>query len=124
MTSLARRFERGGSPPTLLELARELDVPVRLVTRVLQPLMEGRLVLEIAGADLVSYAPARPPEKITCHDVLQIMRTAGGQELETRSEPCRPIVNAEFQKIHEAERQASAGLTLKQLVDRIEGENK
>ena len=119
MTNLAWRFERGAKPSTALDIGEELDVPTRLVTRVLQPLLEGRLVLELASASDPAYAPGRPAEKITCHDILQVMRIGGGQELETRQEPSRPIVSAEYQKIQEAERHA-ASLTLHDLVARIE----
>jgi membrane protein len=120
MTNLALRFERGAQPPTMLEIARELDVPIRLVSRVLQPLLESRLVLEVAGPTHMSYAPGRPPDKITCEDVLQSMRTGGGQQLETRPDLSRPLVKAEFQKIQEAERQTAAAVTLKDLASRIE----
>jgi len=113
MTNLALRFERGAGPATILELATELDVPARLVSVVLQPLVNARLVTEAGGADRIAYAPGRPPDKITCEDVLQTLRVGGGQELETRPEPCRTIVRAEFQKIQEAERQAAA-VTLKE----------
>ena len=75
--------------------------------------------MEVAGAKQTAYAPARPPEKITCHDILQIMRVGGGQELETRLEPSRPIVSAEFQKIQNAECQAASTVTLRELVSRI-----
>ncbi len=119
MTNLAYRFEKTAKPATILEIAQELEVPTGLVSRVLQPLLEGHLVLEVATSAEVAYAPARPPEKITCHDILQIMRVGGGQELETREGPARPIVNAEFKKIQEAERQAAAGVTLKELAGRI-----
>jgi len=119
MTNLALRFERGDRPATVPELAVQLDVPDRLVTVVLRPLVNARLVLETMGGADLSYAPGRPPDKITCEDVLQTMRVGGGQELETRCEPCRAIVKAEFQKIQEAERQA-ADVTLKELVNRIQ----
>ncbi len=121
MTEMARRFEQGAKPATILELAQQLEVPTRLLTRVLQPLLDARLVLEAAGTNQAAYAPGRPSEKITCHDILHTLRVGGGQELETRLEPSRLVVNAEFQKIMEAERQAASGVTLQDLVSRIQG---
>jgi len=120
MTHLAQRFEKGAKPATGFEIAAELQVPSRLVTRVLQPLVESRLVIEVAGANDVAYAPGRPLENITCHDILQIMRVGGGQELETCRDCSRPVVNAEFHKIQEAECQAASAVTLKELVARID----
>jgi DNA-binding IscR family transcriptional regulator len=97
-------------------------VPSRLVSRVLEPLIQGRLVLEVAGCNQIAYTPGRPPENITYHDILQIMRVGGGQELETRHDRSRQIVNAEFRRIQEAERQVASAVTLKELVARVDGE--
>src|SRR6185369_9319640 len=120
MTHLAQRFEKGAKPATGLDLAAELGVPNRLVSRVLEPLIEGRLVIEVTCPNQIAYAPARPLENITYHDILQIMRVGGGQELETCKDCSRPVVNAEFHKIQEAECQAASAVTLKELVARID----
>jgi membrane protein len=122
MTHLAQRFEQGEQPTTVFEIAANLAVPSRLVSRVLEPLIQGRLVLEVAGCNQIAYTPGRPPENITYHDILQIMRVGGGQELETRHDRSRQIVNAEFRRIQEAERQVASAVTLKELVARVEGE--
>jgi membrane protein len=118
MSLLAQHFERGEKPPGLLQIANALGVPSRLVGRVLQPLIEARLVLEVSGVE-VAYTPARPIEAITCHDVLQTLRAGGGQELETCDGQSRTLVQAEFQKIEEAGRQVAASVTLKELVSRM-----
>ncbi len=121
MTYLAKRFEEGAKPAPTPEIASELGVPSRLVGRVLEPLVEGHLVLEVACANQTGYAPARPLENISCHDILHIMRVYGGQELDTRQEPSRSVVNAEFQKIQTAESQVASSVTLKDLVSKIHG---
>jgi membrane protein len=120
MTLLAQRFDCGQKPPSVLEIATELSVPSRLIGRVLQPLIDAGLVLEVSGdKNDVAYTPARPTETITCHDILQTLRSGGGQELETRDEHSRPVVCAQFEKIEEAERHAAAAVTLKDLVNQI-----
>ena len=48
------------------------------------------------------------------------MRVGSGQELETCRDCSRPVVNAEVQKIQEAECEAASTVTLKELVARIE----
>lgn len=120
MTFLAQRFAKGEQPPALLEIATQLGVPSRLVGRVLHPLMEARLIIAVSGNE-TAYAPARPLETITCHDVLQTMRVGSGQELLTRDEPTRPFVCAEFEKIQAAERQVAAAVSLRDLIDQIPG---
>jgi membrane protein len=120
MTLLAQRFEYGHRAPTVLEIATELSVPSRLVGRVLQPLIDADLVLEVVGEkNEVGYAPARPTETITCYDVLQTLRAGGGQELETRDEKSRAIVCAHFERIEQAERHAAATVTLRDLVHQV-----
>jgi membrane protein len=120
MTLLAQRFEYGQRPPTVLEVATELSIPSRLVGRVLQPLIDASLVLEVVGEkNEVGYAPARPTETISCYDVLQTLRAGGGQELETRDEKSRAIVCAHFERIEQAERHAAATVTLRDLVHQV-----
>ena len=119
MTYLSQRFERGARPPTVLEMATLLGVPSRLIGRVLQPLIQAGLVLEVSGGAEGAYTPARPLEAITSHDILHSMRVVGGQELLTRDEPTRVHVCAEFERCCEAERQAARAVSLKELVQRI-----
>lgn len=119
MVFLAERFDLGRRPPTLLNLATELGVPSRLVSLVLAPLIESHLVLEVSAGGEAAYTPGRPLETITCHDILQTLRTGGGQELQTRDDPSRAPVCAEFENILKAERQAAAAVSLKELVRRI-----
>jgi membrane protein len=116
MVHLARRFERHEPPPTLLKIASTLGVPSRLVGRVLQPLIEARLVLEVSGNE-PAYTPARPLDDITCQEILQTLRAAGGMELETRDDELRARVRAEFEKISEAERRVASATTLKQMLE-------
>jgi membrane protein len=120
MTLLAQRFDFGRRPPTVLEIATELAIPSRLAGRVLQPLIDAGLVLEVAcEQNELGYSPGRPIERITCHDVLQCLRAGGGQELETRDDSTRGVVCAHFEGIEAAERQAAATLTLKDLVSEV-----
>ena len=75
------------------------------------------MVVEVAGVE-PAYAPARPLETITCHDILLAMRAGQGQELATRDEPTRTEVYGEFNRIQEAERQAAAAVTMLALANR------
>ncbi len=111
MTHLAARFGRGGEPPTADELAKHLDVPLRLVSRLLAAFVEGRLLLEVSGRE-IRYTPARPVEDINAHDVLQALRAGQGREPVTRDDAQRPGVRAQFDRILSSERAASAPVTL------------
>lgn len=119
MECIAMRFQHAEEPASLCEIANRLAVPTRLVQQIIQNLLAARLVVEVAGAEN-AYAPARPLELITCHDILTAMRSALGQQLDTRDEPARTGVFGEFERIMEAERQAAAAVTLRMMVDRTE----
>ncbi len=117
MTLIGQRFQTGGPPPTLTELASTLSLPTRLVHQVLQPLLAAKLVVELAGAE-PAYMPARALESINCHDILLAMRVAQGQELPPRDEPVGAEVYGEFARIQEAERKAAASVTVLALANR------
>jgi membrane protein len=119
MTRVGQRYLQGAPPLCATELAEELSVPTRLVRQIMQTLTAARLVVETAGAE-PAYLPARPMERITCHDMLHAMRATQGQELATRDEPSRAEVYGEFQRIQEAERQVASGVTMLALANRAQ----
>jgi membrane protein len=117
MACLGERFLRGEPAATTADFASQLSVPSRLVRQIMNTLGAARLVAEIACPE-TAYLPARPLEKINCHDILLAMRATHGQELVTRDEPSRREVYGEFHRIEEAERQAASTVTLLELVQR------
>ena len=119
MTRVGQQYLQGAPPLCVTALAEDLSVPTRLVRQIMQTLTAARLVVETAGAE-PAYLPARPMERITCHDMLLAMRAAQGQELATRDEPSRAEVYGEFQRIQEAERQVASGVTMLALANRAQ----
>jgi membrane protein len=119
MTCIGQRFQHGEPPVTLPEISAELGIPTRLAQQVLQPLLAARLVVEISGNE-PGYAPARPLEAITAHDILHALRAGGGQELPMREGAVRAEVLGEFARIEEAEREAASSVTMLALVNRTQ----
>lgn len=117
MTAIGLRFQNSLPPISMNKLASELSIPTRLVHEVLQTLRGAKLVIEVADRE-TAFAPARPLDQITCHDILQALRASHGQELATRDEPTRKEVYGEFQRILEAERAAASSVTMLALVNR------
>jgi membrane protein len=117
MTAICLRFQNSFPPIPMNQLASELTIPTRLVHEVLQTLRGARLVVELNDRE-IGFAPARPLDQITCHDILQAMRAGHGQELATRDEPTRKEVFGEFQRILDAEREAASSVTMLALVNR------
>ncbi|MGH7968085.1 MAG: YhjD/YihY/BrkB family envelope integrity protein [Limisphaerales bacterium] len=119
MTLIGQRYMRGEVPLGVAEMAEELGVPTRLIQHIMQTLSAARLAVETAGPE-TAYLPARPMEQITCHDILEAMRSTQGQELATRDEPTRQEVYGEFQRIQEAEREAASSVTMLALAGRAQ----
>lgn len=119
MTCIGQRFQSALPPLSPQKISAELGIPSRLVQQVMQTLLTARLVVETGGLE-PGYAPARPLETITAHDILHALRTGTGQELPLRDNPVRAEVYGEFARIEKAERDAAAALTMLALVNRAQ----
>lgn len=119
MACIGQRFQRGELPATVSDMAEGLSVPSRLIQQIMETLLAARLVVEVNG-DEDGYAPARPLEQITCHDILLAMRAGQGHELTTRDDSARAGVFGEFEKILEAEQRAASSVTVLAMVERNE----
>lgn len=119
MTCIGQSFHRGLPPASVQQMSRELGIPSKLVSQVLQTLLAARLVVEVHGVE-PGYAPARPLETINCHHILLAMRATQGQELVTREEPVREEVFGEFARIQAAEKAAATTVSMQTLVTRAQ----
>jgi len=111
VTQIAQGFRRGESPPTAVQLGQTIGVPTRLVSNILQILVQNRLVVETQGKE-AGFSPARPLNQITAHDILHALRAGVGQELATNDDSARAVVQEGFQQIYAAEKTAGESLTL------------
>jgi DNA-binding IscR family transcriptional regulator len=116
MTLIAQHFQNGAKPPGVNELASTLGVPTRLVGQVLPPLLHTKLLVEVLDRE-IRYAPARPLEQITAHDILHALRSGQGMELDTREDAHRAQLRRQFSSINAAEREASSAMTLAMLAN-------
>lgn len=114
MTVVARRFAEGAAPPNVTQLAALLAVPSKLVSQTLQPLLRAELVRETQDREC-GYAPGRPLDRITAHDILHALRAGQGSDFAAADDPWQARVLAEFERIHEAERSVAGALTLEEL---------
>ncbi len=123
MTLIAQHFFRGDRPPTSAQIAESLCVPSQLIHKVMNPLLQTKLLLEVASkkADDVAYVPGRPLDRISYQDVLNSIRAGQGRELETRDEPSRTLVRGKFEQIMDAEQRVAGSITLQSLVERNAG---
>jgi len=115
MTYVAERFDRGEKPVSKSEIAENLGVPSRLVGKVIEPLLETKLLVEVVGPE-ICYAPGRPLGKITYLDILEALRSGLGQELKTRDDMGRKLVTSELCKVRAAEKLVASSINLQAVV--------
>ena len=119
MTLVGQKFHHGEKPPSATELAEALSLSIRLVSQIIQPLLQTKLLVEVATPE-TGYCPARPLDHITYHTVLQTLRAGLGQSPATRDEPTRELVQEAFDNIRAAEERVGSAVTLQDMVNRAE----
>ena len=117
MAAAGRYFEEGRRAPSVNQFADMLGVPTKLVSQLLQVLLRAGLVNETHDREC-GYAPARPLNQITAHDVLHAFRAGQGQDLIERERAADVPVLNEFDRIWQAEHSAASSVTLQDLVTR------
>jgi membrane protein len=114
MVEIARRFLVGEKPVSGAALAELLGVPTSTAGKILQALVNAQLLAENPQGE-VAYLPARPLEKITCHDVLHALRTSGNGDVATRDDPTRALVRAHYERFQAVTQAAAGNVTLGRL---------
>ena len=120
MVLVADHYLRGHRAPGLNQIAAALGVSSRLLGQLLPSLLKARLVVEVADRE-PGFVPARPPEQITAHEIMNALRAAQGFVPDTRQDRLREAVRSEYERIRQAERTAAASVSLRDLAERQAG---
>jgi membrane protein len=117
MTLIGQRFDAArATMPSVIDIAQSLKVSTRLVEDILKSMKAAHLVIETLGKE-TGFTLARPLERITCHDVLNALRTARGEVVDTADDGAKHAVDVVFEKVLLAEKTVAGQMTLRQLVD-------
>jgi membrane protein len=120
MTLIARRFFTQERPPTVRELSETLDVPSSLVSRIVDPLIESRLLVEVSGRE-AAYVPGRPLENITFKNVIDSLRAGAALEPFDGRDGDSAVVRDAVRRVQHAEETASGSITLASLMPLLPG---
>ncbi len=111
MVEVARRFVAREKPVTGAALSELLGVPTRMAGKILQTLVNSRLLAETQQGE-TAYLPARPLKQISCHDVLHSLRTSRTGNVATRDDAVREQVRGHMERFQDIERAAAANVSL------------
>ena len=128
MTLAAERFQAGERPATLTQFANSLAVSSRIISRIIDPLVQTKLMMEVSAcgeperpmavSQEHAYAPARPLDQISFGDILLALRTGTGEQIATKDDAGRLLVQTQFARIEDAEARAGSAVTLAALVQK------
>lgn len=122
VTEVSERFHRGENvPPTVEELAKELDVPERLLYDLLGQLEDMGIIrwVEVEG-EQHGFIPARTLEKITVRDVIIAMREHGAEGLSIRADEDTGYLLEILERTEEACTQVWAAENFKHIVESLD----
>ncbi len=114
-----RRFDSGLAAPSVGDFARELGIPSRLASQVVQVLVHHHVLVEVAGLE-PGYAPARSLSHIRLEDLICAIRSGTGQDLATRDDEMQRLLVKELEAVRRAERVVAGSVTLEDLVRKLQ----
>lgn len=117
MARVGRAFLDSHGAPTAEALAQAARTPIQLITEVIDLLAASRLVNEVQGTE-PGYVPTKPPEKTTVCDVLEALRSAGGQEVSVTE---GDGVTAEYLRLARDEQGVTRSVTIADLARKLTG---
>ena len=121
---VGRYFFLGKPGPSHEELIARLELPSRLLHKVLDELVKlGFVSTTVDSSEGTGYQPARALEKIELYDVLRSLEAEGADFSQLRKTPEHGIVADVAEVLHKAENDALAGMTLRDMVLKVQKEN-
>lgn len=119
MLHLVQAFQIGKGPLPAGELSSRLGVPLALLQRTVQILVQLGYVLQVEGRQEPAYSPAKGPSNSTCMDLLQDFRSYTEQARLARSLQELEPVQEYLQNIYVLARDQGLDCSLAQMADRL-----
>ena len=84
-----KKFKNGETPPTAIEIAHQMDVPIRLINQIIFELVEAQILSEVRKDkdNLYAYQPAKNIDEITVQNVLSGLDQYGIDNIPILSSP-------------------------------------
>jgi membrane protein len=112
-----KKFLNAELPPTDEEIARELEVPIRLVRLVLSELTEARLLSEVCldHRDQIAYQPACDVDRLTVAAIMERLDQRGVDTIPIGDSTSLTKLRETLRRFREMNEQSSVNLKLEDL---------
>lgn len=110
-------FDQGAAPLTMSQIAAELGLPRPLAQRVLDELVESRVLTPIPGEDEddPGFLPARDVDHFTITYILDALEARGIDDIPLRPTPAQERLTAAVDALRQVARQSAANIRLKDI---------
>lgn len=80
---IVRRFSNGEQPATDTQIAKDLDLPIRLVRDILHDLHEAKIISEVINTEnnSVTFQPARAIDQLSISQVIFMLENTGSDKI-------------------------------------------
>jgi len=114
---IVQRFDQGGSPLTASQIAAELGLPRVLAGRVLDELVDSRILATVPGDDEddPAFLPARDVEHFTITYILEALEARGIDDIPLQPTPSQERLSAAVEALRQVARQSAANIRLKDI---------
>ncbi|HEV8343263.1 MAG TPA: YihY/virulence factor BrkB family protein [Candidatus Binatia bacterium] len=113
---IGKNFYSDGAAWTAEALSEKLDVPIRLVNEVLAHYCNMGILMPASQEREEVYLFAKAPEKLRLNDVIEAMRSYGGNEMRMNKIEGEETLKKTLDKVAEARRSVLSNLTLKDIL--------
>ncbi len=118
---VCERFEAGNSPPTIMELAEKLKVPVE-ETKALLDILEGMEVLKASGENGHEVLPAKDMKHLMIFDLLEGLEQRESIADTIATEGYGKVILEVLRLVREQGKQGVAGLSVADLLAKVREE--
>ncbi len=115
--AVAKNFHLGGKPWSAEKLSQHLNIPVRLINEIIFELCQGKILVEIKAQE-IAYQPAKPIERITIKEVLDVLRSYGDSTFNLKDDEMKKHLERLLQNVDQTVSNSLKAQNFKDLIQR------
>lgn len=113
---IGKSFYSDGATWTAEALSQKLDVPIRLINETLAYYCKLEILMPASRENQEVYLFAKAPEKLRMNDVIEAMRSYGGNEMRMNKIEGEETLRKTLDKVAEARQSVLSNVTLKDIL--------